>query len=149
MRLVADENARLKMERVGGTEESESEVERLRKVMAAAARHWCATRATVVTRQMQQLSNDHAQPRELSNSERARSAYRAPEGQARGKSGAAGGGQAQADRKHIEKRKDVVLLQFVVDVRLYCMFAILFGQPSLAQGSCSTHISNGGWLLCS
>ena len=44
MRLVADENARLKMERVDGTEESESEVERLRNAMAAAARRWCATR---------------------------------------------------------------------------------------------------------
>ena len=41
MRLVADENARLKMERVDGTEESESEVKRLRKDMAAAARGDC------------------------------------------------------------------------------------------------------------
>ena len=44
MRLVADENARLKMECVDGTEESESEVERLRNDMAAAARRGCATR---------------------------------------------------------------------------------------------------------
>ena len=59
MRLVAEENARLKMDRT--EEELELEVVRLRKDMATGNKTLVRNkwRLSAVTRQLQQLSDDH------------------------------------------------------------------------------------------